>query len=149
VFDQMTKASRGIVTQAQAEAHGLGARSIEAEHLLVALASSTSAAGAVLSRFGLSADQLRDLILQERARSLGAVGITAEPPAPTSGALRLSTPAKAVLRRAVGASRGRISEATLLTAVLDQEAGTVPRLLSLAGVDKSSLLQALNKNDRS
>lgn len=149
MFDQMTKASRKIVTQAQDEAHGLGARSIEAEHLLVALARSSGAAGVALSSFGLSADRLRELVLQERARSLGAVGITAGPPAPTVGDLPLSTPAKAALRRAVGASRGRINEATLLIAVLDQETGTVPRLLSLAGVDKASLLQALNGDDRS
>lgn len=149
MFDQLTRASRVIVTQAQADAHGLGARSIEAEHLLVALARSSGAAGSILGRFHLSADRVREQILQERARSLGAAGITAPAPAPTDGALPLSTSAKAVLRRAVAGSRGRIDEVSLLAAVLAQETGTVPRLLTLAGTDKASLLDAVNRQNPS
>lgn len=148
MFDQMTRTSREIVTRGMDEAHALGSTTIEAEHLLAALAMSTGPVGGVLAQEGLTADRVRDLIREERSRSLASAGIRAPSPAPTEGDLPLSTSAKAVLRRAVAASRGSITDVTMATAVLGQEAGTVPRLLAIAGVDKERLLDALGRADR-
>lgn len=142
MFDQLTRAPRRVVRSAEAAAHAMGAHAIEAEHLLVALAEPSAATGAVLRQLGLDDDRVRELIRLERARSLAAAGVTAEMPSPSTGSLGLSTSAKAVLRRAVAAGHGAVTEPALLVAVAEQETGTVPRLLSLAGVDRAQLRTA-------
>ena len=96
---------------------------------------------------------MRRLIEQERDRSLRFAGIEPSPiPVPRSeSSLELATSAKKVLRRAVvrstQAKTKGIDATGLLRAVLDQEAGTVPRLLALADVDRSALLAALGSED--
>lgn len=148
MFERMTEEARWVVRRGQEEAHALGATAIEAEHLLVAVAERSGApAQELLGQAGLTPDRLRGLVVEERARSLRSVGVEPVAPVPSSGELRLATSAKNVLRRAVGharrgATRG-IDLSRLLRGILEQEVGTVPRVLALAGVDRPALIAAL------
>lgn len=154
MFDRLTNEARWVVRRGQEHARATGATAIESEHLLVALSEREgTSAQRVLIDAGLTAEQLRGLIEQERDRSLRFAGIEPSPiqVSPSESSLALATSAKNVLRRAVARSKqGKtkgIDSTRLLRAVLDQEAGTVPRLLALADVDRSGLLAALGNED--
>lgn len=154
MFDRLTDEARWVVRRGQDHARATGATAIESEHLLVALSEREGTrAQRVLVDAGLTAERLRELMDQERDRSLRSAGIEPSPiPVPLSdSSLALATSAKNVLRRAVarsaqGKAKG-IDATRLLRAVLDQEAGTVPRLLALAEVDQPALLAALGTED--
>lgn len=143
--ERLTAAARQAVTQAQSEALALGAPSIEAEHLLLALAAGGDDGVASLAVHGLTHDRLLDLLEEERRRSLAHAGVDVPPSALARTLprrrLRLGTSTKAVMVRAVrGATRHRgISSRDLLRATVRAEAGTVPRLLALAGVSPDDL----------
>lgn len=153
MFDRLTATARAVVTSAQDEARSLGAPSIEAEHLLLAISVSDGQAAAVLTGSGIDHGRLVELIDEERRRSLSTVGITAPTaPAPAGRpkrSLRLATSAKTLLERAVReAARSRtgaIDDTHLLLAALEAEAGTVPRILALAQVDPVSLVRRLRE----
>lgn len=154
MYDRLTDDARWIVRRGQEHARATGATAIESEHLLVAMSERDGApAQRVLVDAGLTADRLLRLIDHERERSLRSAGIEPTPIAvpPTHVSLKLATSAKNVLRRAVARSaQGRvkgIDSRKLLQAILDQEAGTVPRLLALAEVDRSALIAALDGED--
>ncbi|MFT4081377.1 MAG: Clp protease N-terminal domain-containing protein [Nocardioides sp.] len=154
MFDRLTDEARWVVRRGQDHARATSATTIESEHLLVALSEREGTrAQRVLVDAGLTAERLRGLIDQERDRSLRSAGIEPSPipVSPSASSLALATSAKNVLRRAVVRStRGKtkgIDATRLLRAVLDQEAGTVPRLLALAEVDQSALLAALGEED--
>ncbi|MGH3098381.1 MAG: Clp protease N-terminal domain-containing protein [Streptosporangiales bacterium] len=143
---------RPLVKSAQAEAQALGAKAIEAEHLLLALAAQPdTAAGSTLQQVGLSHDRLVRLLDDERARSLAFVGIDTAalelPVAPkTRGRLPLATSSKQALARVVanaGRRRDKLTTTELLRAVVSVEAGTVTRLLALAGTDRADLAARL------
>jgi len=143
--ERLTSAARRAVTQAQAEALALGAPTIEAEHLLLALAAGGDDGAAALATYGLTHDRLLELLEQEHQRSLVHAGV--DVPASALGRTlprrkpRLGTSTKAVLVRAVGgATRHRgISSLDLLRATVRAEAGTVPRVLAIAGVSPEDL----------
>lgn len=145
MFDQWTQASRVAVRLALSEAHALGSHRIEPEHLLIALGDRSVRSGVAdaLMQFDLGQDRVRELVRAERSRSLASAGITAQPAVPTKGDLELSTASKTVLRRAVASSRHGVKEVELLRAILEQQTGTVSRMLAMAGVDKQVLLDAL------
>ncbi len=156
MFDRLTDEARWVVRRGQEHARASGATAIESEHLLVALSERAgSPAQRVLADAGLTAERLLGLIDQERERSLRFAGVepTPIPRSPSTSSLALATSAKNVLRRAVVPQAPRkamgngIGSTTLLRAVLDQEAGTVPRLLALAGVDAWELLAALESGE--
>jgi ATP-dependent Clp protease ATP-binding subunit ClpA len=144
MFERFTKDAREIATAAQAEAAGCGARRVEAEHLLIALAGRGVA--------GLDEATVRDALEDEQRRSLAAVGVSAEDldiPAPVVGTvtkLRFATSAKRALELAVRVAleRGdrRIDGAHIVLALLRAEAGTVPRALVIAGIDREDLAAA-------
>lgn len=154
MFDRLTEEARWVVRRGQDHARATGATAIESEHLLVALSEREGTrAQRVLVDAGLTAERLRELMDQERDRNLRSAGMEPSPiPVPLSdSSLALATSAKSVLRRAVvrstqGKMKG-IDATRLLSAVLDQEAGTVPRLLALAEVDQAALLAALGSDD--
>lgn len=142
-----------LVNAAQSEARTLGATSIEAEHLLLAIsARPDTPAGRVLHHFGLLHDRLIDLIGGERARSLAFIGVdpaelgaTATPPR-KSGRLPLATSSKQALARVVagaGRKRDQLNVLELLRALVGTEVGTVARLLALARVDRTDLINQL------
>ncbi len=134
---------------AEAEARAAGMSSIEAEHLLLAATRRDSPAAHALAELGLDRDGIAAALEAETERSLLAVGITPselEPPGPppaTAGRVRPAASFKLALERAlrVAVARGdrRIETGHVVLGVLKAEAGTVPRALSLAGVDRAAL----------
>jgi ATP-dependent Clp protease ATP-binding subunit ClpA len=141
VFERFTKQARSIAMAAQAEAAERGDRKVEAEHLLLALAGRGIA--------GLEYDAIVAALDDEQRRSLAAVGVSAEdfdvprPVVATVAKLRFGTSAKRALelslRVALERDDRRIDAGHILLALLRAEAGTVPRALTIAGLDPDAL----------
>jgi ATP-dependent Clp protease ATP-binding subunit ClpA len=146
MFERFTREARQVVKAAETQARGMGSPTIEAEHLLLALASCDPPLAA-LAAAGLDHDAVLVALDSERERSLIAVGITAGdfdlPPAPPTLKPRFAASAKTALERAlrgaVARSDRRLESGHILLGVLAAEAGTVPRALELAGVDRVEL----------
>jgi ATP-dependent Clp protease ATP-binding subunit ClpA len=142
MFERFTHDARQVIKSAETLASGLGSPTIEAEHLLLALADCQP----VLADFGLDHDGVLAALDEERTRSLLAVGVSAAdfdlPPAPLTRP-RMAASSKLALTRAVRAavarSDKRIAGGHVLLGVLAAEAGTVPRALAIAGIDRQEL----------
>jgi ATP-dependent Clp protease ATP-binding subunit ClpA len=138
MFERFTRDARAVVKDADTEARRLGSPTIEAEHMLLALARREP--------FGLDRDEVLSALEAERERSLMAVGISAGdfdlPPTPVTRP-RMAASAKIALERSLRASVARsdrrIEAGHILLGVLAAEAGTVPRALSLADIDRDEL----------
>ena len=123
-------------TREEAEIQGRGV--VEAEHLLLALASHPD-----LRHLGLDHDELAAALAREEEESLAAVGVAVydlpASPAAAPGHTRLATSAKLAIERAakITVKRGqrRITAASLLLGILTAEQGRVPRALQLASID--------------
>jgi ATP-dependent Clp protease ATP-binding subunit ClpA len=149
MFERFTRGARTAVKDAEAEARELGSPTIEAEHLLLALTRQdpASAVGKALAEAGLDHDRVAGALDAERERSLAAVGISIHDfdlPAPhPSSKPRMAAGAKSALEHALRISLERadrrIDGAHILLALLRAEAGTVPRALAEAGVDRREL----------
>lgn len=142
-----------IMGLAQDEARRDGSATIEAQHLLLAIASGPDAAPRrVLAAAGFDHQAVRDALDREFARSLAAAGVSAHafvlPPAGNS----LKQPGHGA---SVGLAIGRgfaiaghkkdLQPAHLLLGILQAEVGTVPRALALAGVDRAALGQRVRE----
>ena len=146
MFERFTRDARTVVKAAETHARGLGSPTLEAEHLLLALASHTPPV-APLADAGLDHDAVLAALDAARERSLMAVGIAAGdfdlPPAPVTRSPRVGASAKTALARSlkISAARSdrRIAAGHLLLGVLGAEAGTVPRALAAAEVDVDAL----------
>ena len=149
MFERFTREARAAVKDAEAAARDQASPTIEPEHLLLALTRQApdTAVGQALSAAGLDHDAVSDALDAERDRSLAAVGITIgdwDLPAPRPATKpRLAAGAKSALEHALRISLERadrrIDGAHILLALLRAEAGTVPRALSEAGVDRDEL----------
>jgi ATP-dependent Clp protease ATP-binding subunit ClpA len=149
MFERFTREARLVVATAEAEAGDLGSHGVEPEHLLLAITrlDETTPARRVLAEAGLDHDAVLDALDAERERSLMAVGISIGdfdlPPARPSTKTRMAAGAKSALEHALRISlvRGgkRIGSGHILLALLRAEAGTVPRALSEADVDRTHL----------
>ncbi|GAB3032254.1 hypothetical protein GCM10027052_06400 [Parafrigoribacterium mesophilum] len=133
---------------ARQEARKRGSKTVEAEHLLLALASrTTTECGRLLIEEGLDRERLDALLQQERREALAYAGVELRermPAAGTEGAapLGLGTSANEAIRRgaAIGHAEHHVRVGTdLLLGILGAELGTVPRALALAGIDPSAL----------
>jgi ATP-dependent Clp protease ATP-binding subunit ClpA len=140
MFERFTRDARSVVKAAETQARGLGSQTIEAEHLLLALAAADEVPG-------LDHDAVLDALATERERTLMAVGIATAsvdlPPAPVTRSPRIAASAKLALGRALRVAAARsdrsIRAGHILLGVLAAEAGTVPRALDAAGVDVDEL----------
>ncbi len=150
MFERLTADARAaVIRAAREEATRLGADRVEAEHLLLALTRDSGETGRLLLAAGLDHESVGDALATEVEQSLAAVGVSLgafdlAPVTPSSSAnTRLGTSAKLAMERAVkaAAARGdrRIASAHLLLGVARAQAGTVPRVLAIAGVDPSAL----------
>jgi ATP-dependent Clp protease ATP-binding subunit ClpA len=150
MFERFAKESKTVVVAAREEAVALGAPTLEAEHLLLAIASNShSDAGRVLAQSGLDYDGVRTALEREFERSLAAVGVSEsafeldDAPLPTAGTPRWAASSKTVFKRAHNALHAhggrRLTPTHLLLGVLAGEVGTVPRALAAVGVDRSAL----------
>jgi ATP-dependent Clp protease ATP-binding subunit ClpA len=161
MLERVFESARGGIEQVrqfEVEAMRCGARSIEAEHMLLALAANgDTRAGKLLADAGLDHGQLASALVDEHRRALAFAGVRpipgpdARPPEmpvveAAGGCVSLGTSAKMALRRALLASRdarprrARIDGVALLIGILEAELGTVPRALALAGVDRAALI---------
>jgi D-alanyl-D-alanine carboxypeptidase len=160
---------RDAIVRAFAEAKSRGASTIEAEHLLLALAADPSSIAAqALGAVGLDHDRLVRALDEERRHSLTFAGVQSIDPELLKATPRDARPGwgasarEALARGSRGArasvSRERVSrasadrgsrrhvrfdEAELLVGILDADLGTVPRALSLAGIDRRRILEQL------
>ncbi|GAA3115720.1 Clp protease N-terminal domain-containing protein [Streptosporangium carneum] len=136
-----------IIEQGAREAQEDGSPTIEAHHLLLAIAADQeSGTRRILGSAGLDRQAIRDALDREYEQSLSAAGVslaafdlprpnrTLEPPA------RLGASARGALDRLASAFRKKdLGPVHLLLGILQAQVGTVPRALALAGVDQADL----------
>ncbi|MBB6347626.1 Clp protease N-terminal domain-containing protein [Nonomuraea muscovyensis] len=136
-----------IIDRGSREAHEDGSAAIEAHHLLLAIAAEVEpATGELLSSAGLDRQAVRAALDREFEHSLSAAGVSAgafDLPRPSPAAkppTQLAASSKLALERMARAFRKKdLRPAHLLLGILQAEAGTVPRALALAGVDRGDL----------
>jgi ATP-dependent Clp protease ATP-binding subunit ClpA len=143
-FERLTADARAAVLAAsEDEARAEGSATIEAEHLLLALAAHPS-----LEHLGLDRAEIAGALAREEERSLAAVGVAPGDygsPTPTGRPRKpkLATSFKVALHRAVTTAQvcgdRRIGAHHLLGGVLAAEHGRVPRALRIAGIDVAEL----------
>ncbi|MFI9550327.1 Clp protease N-terminal domain-containing protein [Nonomuraea endophytica] len=135
-----------IMTRGEHEAHRDHSATIEAHHLLLAIADHEGAtAGRLLAEVGLDRSGVRAALDREFEHSLTAAGIAATHRLPPAGrrpkSPGIGASAKRALERAFTSVRKKdIDSAHLFAGILRARVGTVPRALALAGVDREALL---------
>ena len=145
MLNRFTKEARLVVGDSIQVARGLGAPTVEAEHLLLAVVAGDAPVAHVLSDAGLDFDGLAAALVAETTRSLAAVGVSADALhfSPFVERPRLATSAKLVLERSLKAAVARndkhIGSAHITLGALRATTGTVPRALECAGVDRVAL----------
>jgi len=145
MFNHFTQDARWVAHDGPQIARELGDSSVEAEHLLVAIARRDDAAARVLHAAGLDEDAIVAALVAETERSLAAVGVSADSLtfSPFVETPRFGRSAKWALELAlrIALERGdrRIGTGHVLLAILRAERGTVPRTLAIAGVDREAL----------
>jgi D-alanyl-D-alanine carboxypeptidase len=149
MFERFTRDARNVVKRSREEAARLRSPTVDAEHLLLALAAPASGAPAtVLAEAGLDRERLVEAFDAEFESSLDAVGLPAAElleQAPPSGwrSPRWGQSAKLALARSVKEAEARrdrrLRPAHILLAVLRAEAGRVPRALQGTGVEAPEL----------
>lgn len=139
-----------LVRAARDEARRDGSRTIEAEHVLLALAATEDTEAArMLTEAGLTETAIRAALDREWEQSLAVTGIAVR-----IGLLPAATPdqhrdphigesTKLLLKRAMDAQPkmggGRLGPTRILVGILDTERGRVARALQAAGVDRAVL----------
>ena len=144
MFNRFTGEARRVVRCAEREARELGSPTVEAEHLLLAL---TWADEPTMAAAGLDRETIVYALDAEREQSLMSVGIAAGdigvPPRRIEGHPRVAASARIALERALKAAAARrdrrVVAGHILLGLLAAEAGTVPRALAQAGVDRREL----------
>jgi ATP-dependent Clp protease ATP-binding subunit ClpA len=123
-FDRYLKT---MLDQAAAEARLDGSATVEAEHLLLAVAADQdSTPGRVLASAGLDKGAIRAALDREFDGSLGAAGVARS----AFDGLPPATP-----------NPGHVPHpAHLLLGILQAQVGTVPRALAAAGIDRADLI---------
>jgi ATP-dependent Clp protease ATP-binding subunit ClpA len=147
-----------IIEQARPHASRDGSATIEAQHLLLAVAAQEgTTAHQVLTSVGLGQQAVRGALDREFEHSLRAAGVSLaafDLPQPSSDprpSPRVGASAKLALERGVAAATRKkdLQPAHLLLGILEARVGTVPRALALAGIDQADLTarvrQALTK----
>ena len=150
MLERFVKEARDVAADAHDQARARGSSTVEAEHVLLALArDSTGRAGEVLARAGLDHAAVVSALESEFETTLAAVGVSvaalgAPPPTvPFAGRPRFGASATGALERALEVARDRgdrrIESAHILLGLLKAREGTVPRALRGAGVDPAAL----------
>jgi ATP-dependent Clp protease ATP-binding subunit ClpA len=150
-----------IIEQAGHHASKDGSATIEAQHLLLAIAAQQgTTAHQVLTSVGLDQHAIRQALDREFQHSLRAAGVSLaafDLPRPSSDperSARVGASAKLALERGVAAAARKkdLQPAHLLLGILEARVGTVPHALALADVDQADLTarvrQALTNKER-
>jgi ATP-dependent Clp protease ATP-binding subunit ClpA len=151
MFERFAHEARRVAVEANSVAAGLGAPSIEAEHLLISIASGNDPAGHALRDVGLDAHEVREAIQRDFARVLGRVGIDASGVTPSANCRRTKprwgASATQGLVRAYEEAKRRgertIRSEHILLGLLRAEHGAVPRILNAEGIDREVLTARL------
>ena len=77
MFERFVRDAKYAALEATSVAAGLGSSSVEAEHLLISIASGNSTAAYALKDVGLEPPELRDALIRDFERTLANVGIDA------------------------------------------------------------------------
>jgi D-alanyl-D-alanine carboxypeptidase len=136
-----------IIVRGEHEARDDGSATIEAPHLLLAIAGEQEpTTHQVLASVGLDHQAVRDALDREFEHSLSAVGVSRtayDLPSPSKAPdhPKMGASAKLALERGFSsvASKKDLQPAHLLLGILQARVGTVPRALALAGVDQTDL----------
>jgi ATP-dependent Clp protease ATP-binding subunit ClpA len=137
-----------IIEQAGHHASKDGSATIEAHHLLLAVAAEEgTTAHQVLTAVGLDRQAIREVLDREFEHSLRAAGVSRgafdlpQPRGDPERSVRIGASARLALERGVAAAARRrdLQSAHLLLGILEARAGTVPRALALAGIDRAEL----------
>ncbi|WP_433235935.1 Clp protease N-terminal domain-containing protein [Streptosporangium sp. CA-135522] len=137
-----------IIDQGAHEAHTDGSATIEAHHLLLAIAAEReTTTHQALASAGLDHRAIRDALDREFEHSLNAAGVSRaafDLPRPSSAPelpSQLGASAKLALERGFAsiARKKDLRPAHLLLGILQAQVGTVPRALALAGIDQADL----------
>jgi len=144
---QFDRYLHAVITRAQREAREDSSPTVEAQHLLLAMSGEPDPVVEVLTSAGLDTAALRAALEREFVESLSAVGVASSAydlpkPSPRRDHPGIGTSAKLALERGLSSSPRKkdLCPAHLLVGILSAEVGTVPRALSLAGVNRSDLL---------
>ncbi|HKO94626.1 MAG TPA: Clp protease N-terminal domain-containing protein [Polyangiaceae bacterium] len=135
------------ITQAGREAEAERSTTIEAQHVLLAIAAQPQTPPAqLLSSVGLDHRALRSALDREFEHSLSVAGVAlgafelAAPSAAPQPATQLGSSVRQAIERGVQGVEKGLQPAHLLLGILQAEVGTVPRALALAGIDRTELL---------
>ena len=147
MFERFVRDARYAALEATSVAAGLGSSSVEAEPLLISIASGNSTAAHALKDVGLEPQELRDALIRDFERVLGTVGIDASGVDLPANCRRTKpdwgTSAKQGLERAVKEAKRRgdkkIGCEHILRGLLSAEHGTVPRILAAEGISRDEL----------
>ncbi len=155
---RIAKQTRQILKQAVREASDLNSRSVEAEHILLAISGQSGAGRAVLLEFGLDHSGIVGGLRAEFETSLSAAGVDISDYAelaltgakqkrkkPKWGSSATLVVKRAALNSVIAEEKRRIEPAHLLLALLQAREGTVPRLLAAIDVDRRALTQRVEE----
>jgi D-alanyl-D-alanine carboxypeptidase len=137
-----------VLRRAREEARAAGSASVEAEHVLLAIAAHKGTeAKRILATAGLDHAAILEALDREFEESLAGAGVSLSafglPPVARrrEEVPRWGTSFKLAVRRAPRSGPGERLDATrLLLGILRAQVGIVPRALSLAGVDRARLV---------
>lgn len=140
---------KALFRQADAAARSRGSATLEAEHLLLALATRRDATAKLLFDHGLTPEGIERALQQEFETSLGVAGVRLEdhplpdPPRRSRRGPRVAASTNKALERAFLHAKEhsikRITSPVLLAGILQAEVGTVPRALAAAGIERDEL----------
>ncbi|MEW1837597.1 Clp protease N-terminal domain-containing protein [Nonomuraea angiospora] len=145
---------QAVILHGESEARQDGSAAIEAHHLLLGIAAQEgTAAREVLTSAGLDRQAIRDALDREFEHSLGTAGVSLASfglPAPTPDPDRrvsLGASGRLCLERGFARAKGKrdLRPGHLVLGILEAEVGTVPRALTLAGVDRAALTTRLHQ----
>ncbi|MDO5645205.1 MAG: Clp protease N-terminal domain-containing protein [Dermabacter sp.] len=137
------------------EASRLGERTMDIDHLFLALTLSDQTAGQVLRSLGLTLDAARRALAEQREDALATLGLTLDAPEPgpityaDGGDYAWSDRAQAVLRRSTeknhAAGRKKPGDAAaILRALLDEPSGLITDLVQRMGGGPEAIVHALD-----
>jgi ATP-dependent Clp protease ATP-binding subunit ClpA len=150
-FDKYLKT---VLDRAEIEARSDGSATVEAQHLLLAIAADPDTlTGRVLASVGLDCRAIREALHREFEHSLSAAGVSVPasdlvPATPDRQRVpHLAASIQLVLERGVkSAGRQDLQPLHLLLGILQAEVGTVPRALQLAGIDRAYLIARVRES---
>ncbi|WUI00535.1 Clp protease N-terminal domain-containing protein [Spirillospora sp. NBC_00431] len=137
------------------EAQETGSATVEAEHVLLAIAAEPeNTTRELLDSAGLDRQRIRDALDEEFKRSLGAAGVVVEgrelpgPRRSVKRPSRMGASVRLILERGVAAADNKrnLRPAHLLLGVLRLNVGTVPRALALTGADLDELTARVRRS---